>query len=462
MINFPSQLPQLRGRALTVFRVFWWVIFALALAGTTWNATVGIEYDRKFNVTKYNLGVQTIDGERRRTFSPLSAAIAAQGLKPNSILVAVDGRNWPQNTKFEEGILFRTALGGPEGTVHTLTLLNAGGRRYQIALPVRGANLAAFDASTPMTMVNRLTFYRWRDLITSLLLLSVSVILFLRRPGEAVVALLSLGMIWGLAASAAPIFGNATLINGIAEINLASLFMYTGILAFPSGEFRPRWSLFLFIPIILLSIPPLVTSDVLQLGLGITMILGMVATITLRYRQLVLTSERQQIKWASFGIVLSLLLLLLSVILDFFRHSVQDPSAAIFLFLVTSLITLLAIASLVLGLLISLLRFRLYDAETVVTRSALYGGLALAMIAVFAGTEKLVELFAERFFGESIGVASGAIAAGIAAAIIPLFHRRLERWAERRFQRTTDRVARQASQRPRRLAGDRRVAGVGA
>ena len=56
------------------------------------------------------------------------------------------------------------------------------------------------------------------------------------------------------------------------------------------------------------------------------------------------------------------------------------------------------------------------------------------MIAVFAGTEKLVELLAEQYFGESVGAASGAIAAGVAAAIIPLFHRRLERWAARRFQ----------------------------
>jgi hypothetical protein len=144
--------------------------------------------------------------------------------------------------------------------------------------------------------------------------------------------------------------------------------------------------------------------------------------------------ERQQVKWATLGIAAALSLLVIAASLGFVQQTANSPAMAAFLSVSRNLIRVISIACLVGGLLISLLRYRLYDADTVLSRSAVYGALALAMIAVFAGTEKLVELLAEQYWGESVGVAAGAIAAGLAAAVIPLFHQRLQRWAERRFQ----------------------------
>ena len=434
MIRLPGHLPQLSGRALTAFRILWLVTFALALAGAAWSATGLIERNRAYNVASYSLGVLSTGHDRRRHLSPLSPAITAQGLVPDSLLLAVDGRIWPKQTNYDEVTRLTTSLGGPEGTQHTLALRDPAGRNYKVTLFVRRANLAAFDARAAMPMEQRFTLYRWSGLVQALLVLAGSAVLFLRRPGDPVVALLSLGLITGPALGAAAITGNGALVDATAMFEVSGLLIGTGILAFPAGRFQPRWSAFLLLPIVAISVPSLMPSESFGVAVLAVTATGLIAAIWFRYRRLGSLIERQQIKWASLGFGVGMVFLVIGSTLSLLQQSIGDPSMNVVLALLNPLVAILAIGSMVGGLLISLLRFRLYDAETALSRSALYGGLALAMIAVFAGTEKLVELLAEQYFGESIGAASGAIAAGIAAAIIPLFHRRLEHWAERRFQ----------------------------
>jgi hypothetical protein len=174
--------------------------------------------------------------------------------------------------------------------------------------------------------------------------------------------------------------------------------------------------------------------DSADLALKILNAALIVGANAVRYRRLGTTIERQQIKWATLGIAMALLLLVASEVAGFMQQSAGIPRLAAVLSVTSNLFRVAGVACLIGGLLVSLLRYRLYDADTVLSRSAVYGALALAMIAVFAGTEKLVELLAEQYWGESGGIAAGAIAAGLAAAVIPLFHHRLHRWAERRFQ----------------------------
>jgi hypothetical protein len=87
------------------------------------------------------------------------------------------------------------------------------------------------------------------------------------------------------------------------------------------------------------------------------------------------------------------------------------------------------------GLMVSVLRYRLYDADSVIGRSAAYGVLTIGFVALFAGTEKLAEIIGERYFEHSIGIAAGAVGAAVAAACIVPLHNRVHRWAERRFQK---------------------------
>ena len=87
------------------------------------------------------------------------------------------------------------------------------------------------------------------------------------------------------------------------------------------------------------------------------------------------------------------------------------------------------------GLLVSLLRYRLYDAEAVISRSAAYTVLILLLGVVFTASEKIIELLGEEYFGQSSRALAGGLAAGVAAMLIAPLHERMHRWAEHRFQR---------------------------
>ncbi|TPG13637.1 hypothetical protein EAH84_05510 [Sphingomonas oligophenolica] len=94
----------------------------------------------------------------------------------------------------------------------------------------------------------------------------------------------------------------------------------------------------------------------------------------------------------------------------------------------------MAITLIALGITTSLLRYRLYDADRAISRSVAFGALTLALLAVFAGSEKIIEVLGEEYFGESLGALAGGIGAAIAAVMIAPLHHRVTHWAEHRFQ----------------------------
>lgn len=94
----------------------------------------------------------------------------------------------------------------------------------------------------------------------------------------------------------------------------------------------------------------------------------------------------------------------------------------------------LGIIVLALGFLVSLLRFRLYDAEAAISRSAIYAALTLSVVGIFAAGESLIELLGQRYFGSSIGSVSGSVAAALAAVLLTPLHGRISSWAEHYFQ----------------------------
>jgi hypothetical protein len=87
------------------------------------------------------------------------------------------------------------------------------------------------------------------------------------------------------------------------------------------------------------------------------------------------------------------------------------------------------------GLLISLLRYRLYDAEALIVRSVSFGALGLVFVALFAGFEKVIEVLGDEMFGQRLGLLSGGIGAAVAAMVVVPLHHRLTHWAEHRFQK---------------------------
>ena len=159
------------------------------------------------------------------------------------------------------------------------------------------------------------------------------------------------------------------------------------------------------------------------------------AVLALRYLRLPPGVQRQQMKWAVLGLAMLAVAFPLAFILALLDRTVDDNWLHFALLFGGSLLQFLGIFGFVAGLLISLLRYRLYDADAAISRSALYGGMTLFLVAVFAAFGKLFESLGEQYFGDTAGMAAGALAAGVAALLLVPLHNRLSRWAENRFQR---------------------------
>jgi len=138
--------------------------------------------------------------------------------------------------------------------------------------------------------------------------------------------------------------------------------------------------------------------------------------------------QRQQIKWVALGLALGLAFVVVSRV-----GGLAQPQDA---FVQAALagafdigVTLMA-----LGVLVSLLRYRLYDADAAITRSSAIALMTLTLIGIFAAAEVVIQASSQSLFGEGTGTASSAIAAAVAAALIAPLHGRVEAWTERRFQ----------------------------
>jgi len=142
--------------------------------------------------------------------------------------------------------------------------------------------------------------------------------------------------------------------------------------------------------------------------------------------------ERQQFKWVILSFAIAAIAMVVAQTI--YRSGAANLHSGVLsaTFLLAALVLQLAPP---IGVLVSLVRYRLYDAEAAITRSVAYGALTLALLAIFAGSERMLELVGEEYLGHSVGLLAGGLGAGIAAVMIAPIHKRASNWAERRFQK---------------------------
>jgi hypothetical protein len=75
------------------------------------------------------------------------------------------------------------------------------------------------------------------------------------------------------------------------------------------------------------------------------------------------------------------------------------------------------------------------DTQAVISRSLAYAVLTVALLAVFAGSEKIVEIVGEEMFGERIGALAGGLGAAFAAITIGPLHHWVSHWSEHLLRR---------------------------
>ena len=260
------------------------------------------------------------------------------------------------------------------------------------------------------------------------ILLGVAGILSWRRQRDPVAALLSLAFLtWAITSGVD--FTSTDLLPVVLD-RVRFLLFALALLLFPDGDWQPRWtrqvaiaSAAVFVVGLLEAIGLLPTRA--YLPAAIACILAAITALTASFRAAADQSVRQQLKWVGLGLTAGVGLILGA------RGGAQVlPKPVLWEAMFQSGIVLVA-----LGFLISLLRFRLYDAETAISRSAVLASLTLVLVATFAATEAAVEWIGQQYVVTGIGNVSAAMAAAVAAVLLNPLHERIRAWAEVQFQR---------------------------
>jgi hypothetical protein len=296
-------------------------------------------------------------------------------------------------------------------------------------LAVMAAGYALFEPGTHALILGlRLT--------KAIVLIAVSSILFRRRRTDPVAAMLGLSFLLWTASSSVDFAGTAYAWPILLDRCRFFLFAFA-LLLFPDGQWAPRWTravaaaiLLVFLIGILEGLGLLPTEAFLPLAIGC--VLMTLTALMARYKALSSFMAKQQLKWVALGLVAGISLILSARAGAAIAARTTMPMGGT---IVLEALFQLGIVVIALGFLTSLLRYRLYDAETAISRSAAYAALTLALVAIFAGSEAIIQALGQRYFGPDIGDLSGGIAAAIAAALLTPLHSRISGWAEAHFQK---------------------------
>ena len=218
----------------------------------------------------------------------------------------------------------------------------------------------------------------------------------------------------------------------VAAYDLGNVLLVAGILLFPHGKLTPL-------------VLALVCSAPLLFFLGgqpyQSFFLILLITAVLIQIRCLRTAEstdlQQQIRWALFGFSGYAVFRGISYAADLFKYSTGSFAAQLGLELAAGVTFGLSVLALQLGLLIALIRYRLYDAEAIISRTATAAILTVAIGGTFAAVmEGIITgiqfVYPESETSQTLAAMAGAV---MAAVVIEPLHRRTSGWSERRFHK---------------------------
>jgi hypothetical protein len=226
-----------------------------------------------------------------------------------------------------------------------------------------------------------------------------------------------------------------TVLIGLGWVSF-SLLLYL----FPDGRFVPRWTRLLAVfvvasnlfldasPVPISTFPPWMLGALYLINGGS----GVVAQIY-RYARVSGPVQRQQTKWVVFGLAATALVIFGREVPLLFFPSLSASSSPYFLISTYVYPPGLLLIPLTLG--IAILRYRLWDIDTLINKALVYGGLSLLLAAVYlgliVGLESLLGLVSGQASQPVVIVVSTLV---IAALFQPLRHR-VQAIIDRRFYR---------------------------
>jgi hypothetical protein len=281
------------------------------------------------------------------------------------------------------------------------------------------------------------------DVVLSLLPWGIGLLLFWRKPDDGMSLFVSLLFILfagngisntlsGLWAGVQPSSLIALLLNIISGAQWIGL--GTFLLTFPTGRFTPRWSWFILTFWVFTFVsPPLPSflSDVVDPLAAVLTLGGTLFVLIYRYRRVFDAPQRQQTKWVVYAAAAW-------VATDVIGNAVPAvlPAQSPFQMLFPTVTILLPAVFLYLGLSFAILRYRLWDIDTIINRTLVYGTLTAILTLSYVGLILVFQSLTHALTGQTGD--EPLVIVGSTLLIIALFNplrRWLQSFIDRRFYR---------------------------
>lgn len=437
--RLPEALPALGPVAMRIYVVLWSLLLIAAIVQPAVGAWFEFQQRANPSWSPYGVTIAGIEGGRLQLGQVFGESARAAGLRRGDRIMTIDGRPVPHISQYQE---VRDWVVGPEGKATRFTIASPGASPRDVVLVRERRNAELVYGGTGLSPVSMATILSVSSLAMSLMLVIAAALLFRRRrqPVAALISIayLALAATSLLGASASAILGTAAVASSfITPLGWGGLLL--ALVAMPDGRFLPRWTVWIAAIIVLdaiieatVGLPAAVSAIVTPI-----LLLAAVSTLAFRYHTLAPSPQRQQLRWAFLGFASGGGLLALTVLSTFATAAATrvDPRWLTWAPSIQTPLFSLGLAACAGGLVVSMLRYRLYDADAVISRSVTYGVLTVLLIAIFAGTEKVIELLGEAYFGERMGVLAGGLGAAAAAMMGVPLHHRIEHWAEKKFRK---------------------------
>ncbi len=438
----PRRLTALAPERLKWVRVLWFVALGFAvvldISGTVFVVRDAYRSDPQFH--RLALASQ-IENDGSVSVATWERASGAAEVAPGSRITAIDGKPVARDTPIWE---VARRLRADDGQVVALTILGPDGQAVTRRIEASPRYVEQMGDTGPLGRNGRIAIRLTLALLTCATLIGCAVMLFLRRPRDPVALLFSFSFLMFAAVIDPPL--NLWLAMGMGRAfdlysTIGWVLLVIAIAAFPDGKFTPppvRWVL---VAVPLLAVPLAIEEvpDVIDTVVGFVLPLFLLICHVIKYRRFAPGIERQQVKWAAFGFGSGLVLLTLAfVVVGLTDHGAGPPPMIGLVVIALFNFGFLAMA---LGLLVSLLRFRLWEADAVIGRSAISAGVTLMVGILWTLSMDMVKIGVEWVLGEENTTVATVVGAVIAAGIFAPTQALAMRWAKRRLEGDESRIA---------------------
>ncbi len=444
--RLPPCVPPFNKPAYWLFTSIWMVAFLLALAGPL--AGFYLRYTEAANNSQLLLGSRAgfAVSPRDATFVRFTVGPQAEsaGIVAGDHIVAIYGLPLPPKMPVDEHTLAAHAndpayialgnlLYGTDNADVPITVRDPNGHVRDVTVTTGEQHIDAGARALGIS-AKWLSFIDLLHVLAYPFLLWAAWLLHHRNSRDAVSSVLSLAVLLSMTAEQpSSIFlqhvGVPRAIN-VAIYDLGNVLLLTGILLFPHGKLSwRRVGLIAALPLMLF-----LRGTLYQTFFVCCMILAVLSL--LRCLRLTDSSEqRQQVRWALFGITSYAVLRTLSIAADTFKWSTDSFGRQLLVEMSAGISLALAVLVLQFGLLIALIRYRLYDAEFVISKSANVALITVGVAGVFAGTADGLKQIIYNYYGNTNSEGPIIFAAALSTVLVNPIQERVQRWSEKRFQK---------------------------